>query len=78
MNWLAAWASCVGKEGRAEGVPKERWVVSEGIVVINLGIKDFRSLMWSCAETQALESLSQGQTLSLSSCISLLNDAMRL
>lgn len=59
-------------------VPKETWIVLEGIVVINLGMKDFSSLMRSCAKTQALESLSEGQTLSLSSCVSLLSNAMRL
>lgn len=75
---LTAQASCFGREGQDDGVPKERWLELERIVVINLGMEDFSSLMRSCAETRALESPRRGQTSSLSSCDSLLKDALRL
>lgn len=35
---LTAQTSCFGREGQDEGVPKERWLEFEGIVVINLGM----------------------------------------
>ncbi len=83
MSHFGCTADCSGflfveKKGQDGGIPKERWFEFEGIGVINLAKQDFSSLMRSCAETQALKSLSQGQTSSLSSCDSLLKDAMRL